>query len=453
MNSILHIFWDPNPLALDFGVVRVAWYGALWAFSFLFGYQMISYFFKKEGRPAKWLDSLLMYMVPGSVIGARLGECLFYGWDYYSQHPIEILYIHKGGLASHGGAIGIIFVLWLWSRRDPARNMLWVLDRIVIAVALAGVLIRFGNFVNQEIVGAPSNGPMAVVFPKYDQNSEFRARPDDNGIEVSYKTGVQKAAALSVFRTYDDVNLSLVESPWVGASIDKEPWIKLVDQGVKDTCCVTYSLMYNQVLGQGEVPPVDSNDTRKVILQQNISSQYATLEGRWDGDSVRLVFTWGEPSLEGNFNVSFLESYDGKNWKRLKSVDLAKGAQGAKLTSTFAPDQSRPVTYRAALREATDLHYIARHPAQLYEAVCYLFFFIFLFYLYQRQKGKIPRGQLFGLFLILIFTARFFIEFIKENQEAFEEDLTLNMGQLLSIPLVLAGVFFVVRSMQKKIID
>ncbi len=453
MNSLLHIFWDPNPLMLEIGVVKVAWYGMMWAISFLIGYYMIAYFFKLEGKPAKWLDSLVMYMVPGSVIGARLGHCFFYEWDYFTSNPIEILYINKGGMASHGGAIGIILVLFLWSRYVSKTNMLWILDRIVIAVALAGVLIRFGNFINQEIVGAPSSSSIAVVFPKFDQNSEFNARPVKDGIQVSYKGGIQKAAALSVYRSYDDTLLTLIEAPWQGANRDGEPWIEVVDRGVSDTCCVTYSLMYNQVLGQNEVAPVDSNDTRKVTLQHNISGQYADIKGQWDGDSVRLVFSWGEPSLQGNFNVSFLESYDGKTWKRLKSVDLSKGATGARITGAFAPDGNRPVTYRASLRETSDLHYIARHPAQLYEAVTYLFIFFFLLFLYFRQKGKIPRGQLFGWFLILIFTARFFIEFVKENQEAFEDDLTYNMGQLLSIPFVLIGLFFLIQSARKKKID
>lgn len=453
MNSLLHIFWDPNPLMLEVGVVKVAWYGMMWAFSFLIGYYMITYFFKLEKRPAKWLDSLVMYMVPGSVIGARLGHCFFYEWDYYTSNPLEILFINKGGMASHGGAIGIIFVLWLWSRFVSKKNMLWILDRIVVAVALAGVLIRFGNFINQEIVGAPSDSGIAVVFPRFDQNSEFRARPADKGIKVEFKAGMQKATSLSLYRSYDEGDLYLVESPWVGANKDGEPWIEVSDRAAKDTCCVTYSLMYNQVLGQGRVEPVDSNDTRQVILEQNVSADYAKLEGRWDGDSVRLVFSWGEPSLEGNFNVSFLESYDGKNWKRLKSADLAKGTQGAKLTGSFAPDPSRTATYRVSLRETSDLHYIARHPAQLYEAGAYLLIFVFLFFLYFRQKGRVPRGQLFGLFLILVFAARFIIEFVKENQEPFEEDLILNMGQLLSIPFVLLGLFFLLMSIRKKIID
>lgn len=453
MNSLLHIFWDPNPLMLEIGIVKVAWYGMMWALSFLIGYYMLQYFFRLEKRPAKWLDSLVMYMVPGSVIGARLGHCFFYEWDYYTSNPLEILFINKGGMASHGGAIGIIFVLWLWSKYVSKKNMLWVLDRIVIAVALAGVLIRFGNFVNQEIVGAPSDSSIAVVFPRFDQNTEFKARPTDQGIKVGFKAGTQKAGKLSLFRSYDEENLSLVESPWIGANKDGEPWIEVDDRVVKDTCCVTYSLMYNQVLGTGVVPPLDSNDTREVILEQNVSGDYANLKGRWDGDSVRLVFSWGEPSLEGNFNVSFLESYDGKNWKRLKSADLSKGAQGATLVGSFAPDQSRSVTYRVSLRETSDLHYIARHPAQLYEASAYLLILIFLLFMYLRQKGKIPRGQLFGLFLILVFTARFIIEFVKENQEPFEEGLLFNMGQLLSIPFVLLGLFFLLMSVRKKIID
>jgi len=450
MNSFLHLFWDPNPLMLEAGIIKIAWYGMMWAMSFMIGYYLLSYFFKLEKIPAKWLDSLVLYMVLGSVIGARLGHCFFYEWDYYTSNPMEILFINKGGMASHGGAIGIILVLFFWSRRVSKRSMLWILDRVVIAVALAGVLIRFGNFINQEIVGAPSNSSIAVVFPKHDQNSEFRARPADKGIQISYKAGVQQASDLGLYRSYNDVDLEWVDLPWKGVNRDGEPWLELDDRAVKDTCCVSYSLMYKPVMGESMIPPLDSTDTRQVKLQQSVSRDYASLQGVWDGDSVRLTFVWGRSNLEGNFNVSFLESYDGKNWKRLKTADLYKGAQNAQLTGSFAPDPDRVATYRVAVRETSDLHYVARHPAQLYEAAAYLPIFIFLLLLYFRQKGRIPQGQHFGLFLILIFTARFFIEFIKENQEAFEDDLTYNMGQLLSIPFVLAGIFFLIRSRRHK---
>lgn len=450
MNSFLHLFWDPSPLLLDAGVIKIAWYGMMWAISFMIGYYLVSHFFKLEKIPIKWLDSLVIYMVLGSVIGARLGHCFFYEWDYYISNPMEILFINKGGMASHGGAIGIILVLYIWSRRVSKRSILWVLDRVVIAVALAGALIRFGNFINQEIVGAPSNSSIAVVFPRHDQNTEFRARPADEGIQVSYKAGVQLADDLGVFRTYNDMDLELLKTPWKGKNRDGEPWLELDDKTVKDTCCVTYSLMYLPVRGESMVTPIDSNDTRKVRLQQSVSLKHASLEGHWDGDSIRLSFAWGNTSMEGNFNVSFLESYDDIHWKRLKSADLYKGANGASLTGSFAPDTDRTATYRVALREATDLHYVARHPAQLYEAAAYILVFIFLLFVYFRQKGRIPQGQIFGLFLIFMFTARFLIEFLKENQEAFEDDLTYNMGQLLSIPFFFAGIFLLIRSRRHK---
>lgn len=450
MDSLLHIFWDPNPVALDIGVLKVAWYGITWALGFLFGYYLITYFFKLEKVPAKWLDSLVLYMVLGSVIGARLGHCLFYEPDYYLSNPLEIIFINKGGMASHGGAIGIIIVLWIWSRRTSKRSILWILDRIVIAVALTGALIRVGNLVNQEIVGSPTNASHGFIFPKHDQSEDFRAKPVEEGIEVSYRKGMNEAGALALLRSYDEKTFEVVEGQWSrGEVVDKQASIKMIDtKARKDTCCTTYSLIYAQGT-HDTVPPADSTDTRIAILEQTVSQRYARLAGQWDGDSLRLMFSWGDPSVNGGFTVVLMESYDGEHWTKLKSVDLAMEQRTAAINAAFKPDPNRPVTYRVAYRGASDLHYIARHPAQIYEATAYLLIFIFLIWFYLRQKGQVPRGQLFGLFLILVFGYRFGIEFLKADQTGFEADILLNMGQILSIPFVLAGLFFLLTSKKR----
>lgn len=446
MDNLLHIFWDPNPVALELGPLKVAWYGITWALGFLFGYYMLSYFFKLEKVPAKWMDSLVLFMVAGSVLGARLGHCLFYEPDYYLSNPLEIIMINKGGMASHGGAIGIILVLWWWSRKIEKRTMLWILDRIVIAVALTGALIRMGNFVNQEIVGSPTNSSFGFVFPKNDQGSEFRAKPDDKGILVSYAKGLNDAANLTLLRSYDGEAFETVASQWRGRSIDKQPWIEMTDAGVKDTCCVTYSLIYKDGV-RDTVPGVDSTDNRIAVLEQTVSQRFARLVGQWEGDSLKMMFSWGDPNVtQGGFTIVLLESYDGMNWTKLKSMDLAHGQQTAVLNAAFKPDPNRPVTYRVAYRGASDLHYIARHPAQIYEAVAYFLIFLFLIFLYLRVKGHVPKGQLFGLFLILVFGYRFGIEFLKADQVGFEEGLPINMGQILSIPFILAGLFFLLTS-------
>lgn len=260
------ILWDVDPEIFKIGPIAVRWYGLLFALAFLLGYHIVERMFKAEKIDLAWLDKLFLYTMIATVIGARLGHVFFYGWDYYSKHLGEILKIWHGGLASHGAAIGIILALWIYSKYVSKRSVLWILDRVVVPVALAGCFIRFGNLMNSEIVGTQSSVAWAFKF--------------------------------------------------VRASIDN-------------------------------------------------------------------------PS-------------------------------------------------------------IPRHPAQLYESICYLGSFGVLMYMYWKTDAKARTGMLFGSFLVMIFTARFFIEFIKENQEAFEEGMALNMGQLLSIPFVILGAYFVVKNLKAK---
>ncbi|RXQ95695.1 prolipoprotein diacylglyceryl transferase [Ancylomarina salipaludis] len=263
---LLSIHWDVDPEIFKIGPIAVRWYGLLFALGFLLGYQLVERMFKKEGIPLEWLEKLFMYTLIATVIGARLGHVFFYGWEFYSQHPVEILKIWHGGLASHGATIGILTALYFYSKKVSKKSILWVLDRVAIPVALAGFFIRTGNLMNSEIIGTQTDLPWGFQF--------------------------------------------------VRASI-YEP---------------------------------------------------------------------------------------------------------------LAP----------------------RHPAQLYEALCYLTSFGILMYMYWKTNAKEYAGRLIGTFFVLIFTARFFIEFIKENQEAFEEGMTFNMGQLLSIPFILLGIYLVYNSYQKK---
>ena len=266
MLSQLFITWDVSPEIFNLGGFSVRYYGVLFALAFILGYKIEERMFKSEGLPPKWLDKLWIYVAVATVIGARLGHCIFYGWEYYSQHIIEIIlpvrfepefrFTGYQGLASHGAAIGIIAGLWYYSRKVSHKSILWVLDRAVIPIALAGFFIRTGNLMNSEIVG--------------------------------------QATAM--------------------------PW-------------------------------------------------------------------------------------------------------GFRFIHSGMPDPETP-----------------RHPAQLYEALCYLATFFVLMRLYWRTDAKERQGYLFGVFLVLVFTARFIIEFVKEDQEAFEAAMALNMGQLLSIPFVLVGL-------------
>ncbi len=252
------IHWDVSPELLRLGPFALRWYGLCFVLGFLLGYFIVRWIFQREHKPERDLDRLLFYMLAGTIIGARLGHCLFYEPAFYLRHPLEILMIWKGGLASHGGAIGILISLYLYSRSRPEQPYLWLLDRIAIPTALGGCFIRLGNLFNSEILGTPTDVPWAFVF----------ARIDD----------------------------------------------------------------------------------------------------------------------------------------------------------------------------------VPRHPAQLSESIVYLLIFAVLLAVYRKLGERTPRGLLTGLFLALVFGARFPIEFVKVRQAAFGEGLPLSMGQLLSIPMILAGLVLLWRA-------
>lgn len=261
MNILASIFWDVSPEIFQIGPIHIRWYGLLFALGFILGYSIMSWIFKVENKSPKALESLTIYLVLGTVIGARLGHCLFYEPEYYLSNPIEILYIWKGGLASHGAGIGILLALVLFNLRFKDIKLMWVFDRVVIPVSLAAFLVRMGNLFNSEIIGRPTDVPWAFIF---------------------------------------------------------------------------------------------------------------------------------------------------------KSVDN-----------------------------------IPRHPSQLYEGIAYLIIFILLFFIYKKYKSELPTGRIAGIFLILLFGARFIIEFFKEAQADFEKSLPIDMGQILSIPFIFLGIYFLFHSYKK----
>ena len=262
-----YIIWNANPDIISHPIT-VRWYGMMFAIGFLVGYEIVARMFKHEGAPERWLGVLLIWTVLGTIIGARAGHVLFYEWDYYGSHPAEILKIWNGGLASHGGAIGVILGVLCFSWFTTKRSPLWTFDRLVIPIALVGALIRIGNLMNSEIFGGPTSLPWGM---------------------------------------------------WL---VRSREW-------------------------------------------------HALYEG------------------------------------------------------------------------------VACHPTQIYEAVCYLALFGLLMWMYWKKNLEERPGLIFGVFLIGIFLPRFFIEFIKNNQVAFEDNMALNMGQLLSIPFVLAGLLLVIRAMKR----
>lgn len=336
---------------LDLGFFTLRYYSLLFAGGFVLGYFIMKRIFAKEGIHQDKLDSLVTYVVVATVVGARLGHVFFYQWDYYSQHPVEIFKVWEGGLASHGAAIAIILAIIIYCRKVLKKPVLWMLDRLVITIALAGCLIRLGNYMNSEIYGEVANSELQTVFTnpvrerilanygEYIQSIEFE-RSDDERVEADIIYPVYKV-----------------------------------------------SMQVNSNLTEGQALNLLSNRVEPMLKAQDKEDQNLFI------DASTMQFEAGNPSL--------------------------------------------------ATVEAIG---VPRRPTQLYEAFGYLMIFFILFRVFQNRTLAEKQGLIFGLFLILIFGFRFFIEYLKENQVSAEEGGVLNIGQKLSIPLVLAGLFFVIRA-------
>jgi prolipoprotein diacylglyceryl transferase len=236
--------------------------------------------YKRENVNPGLVEPLLYILLIGTIVGARLGHCLFYEPSYYLAHPVEILKVWKGGLASHGGILAIVFCVFYYAHRYGRKNgfdSMWMFDRLAIVGSLAGCLIRCGNLFNSEIFGGPTDLPWGFKFP--------------------------------------------------------------------------HSLEWVNLYGPSVFPP--------------------------DG--------------------------------------------------------------------------VACHPTQIYEALSYLILGLVLLWLYWKKADKLYKGSLFGIFFIVLFTMRFLIEFIKNDQVDFEANMQYNMGQLLSIPFIIAGIVILVWSLKKKL--
>jgi len=168
---LAQLHWNVDPTIFRLGPLAPRWYGLLFASGFLIGFYLMRSVFQREDRPETDLDFLLLYLLGGTVIGARLGHILFYAPGYYLMNPVEIIAIWEGGLASHGGLIGVPFAIWLYCRRRDDQPFVWLLDRLAAPVALTGSFIRLGNLFNSEILGVPSDLPWAVVFERIDQTA------------------------------------------------------------------------------------------------------------------------------------------------------------------------------------------------------------------------------------------------------------------------------------------
>lgn len=352
-----YIVWSPKPYIVDLGFTELRWYGLLFALGFIISQQVMFYIFKKEGKQERQVEVLTLYMVLATIIGARLGHVLFYEPARYLSNPIDILKVWEGGLASHGGAAGILIALYLFARKYKDISYLWILDRIVIVVAITATLIRTGNFMNSEIIGQPTEENYGVVF----------------GREV-------------------ELRLDYLASAIEDVEVEK----------------ATSSNLIQGSLESGYDYPV------KLIVSYN------------EKNKLEDVKKFTETQLLDKLQESNIQQH----------IEFSK-------ESEFEYNQKGGVIYAVTYGNG-----VPRHPAQLYEAISCLLIFLLLFYLWNKNRSGLADGRLFGIFLIACFGLRFFYEFIKENQVAFEDSLTLNMGQWLSIPLVLAGIYFIIHSIR-----
>jgi phosphatidylglycerol---prolipoprotein diacylglyceryl transferase len=162
------IEWTANPVAFYISERGIRWYGILLASGFLLAYLIFCKIAKREGLKQDIVDKFAIYVVLGVVIGLRLGHCFFYNPIHYINNPLEILKVWEGGLASHGGAVGIFVAVWLFLRNYKQLSFLYLVDRLSIIVALAGSFVRVGNLMNHEIVGIPTRVSWAFVFHRVD---------------------------------------------------------------------------------------------------------------------------------------------------------------------------------------------------------------------------------------------------------------------------------------------
>ena len=174
MNDFI-IEWAPNEKILSLGPIAIHWYSMMFLLAFYIGFQILKKIYIQEKKNVALLDPFLVHMVLGTIIGARLGEVFFYNWEYFQNNLLEIFlpiklndsgvdFIGFRGLSSHGATVGIIISIFIYKIRYKYDSVLWIFDRLVIAVAIGGMFVRIGNFFNSEIVGKFTNSDFGVVF-------------------------------------------------------------------------------------------------------------------------------------------------------------------------------------------------------------------------------------------------------------------------------------------------
>jgi len=159
--------WNADPIAFSFGSLQLHWYGLFFAGGLLAAYFLGEWIFEREGKDKKLLEPYFIYLIIGITIGARGAHVLFYDFDYFAKHPLEALMVWRGGLASHGGAVGAIVATYLFCKKYKV-DFSWMLARVSMATMIVVGSIRIGNFFNSEIVGLPTTSSLGVIFKRVD---------------------------------------------------------------------------------------------------------------------------------------------------------------------------------------------------------------------------------------------------------------------------------------------
>jgi prolipoprotein diacylglyceryl transferase len=164
-----HLLWNIDPVIFKIGPLQLRWYGLFFVGSFFVGMWLLKWIFRREGKPTELVDNFLLYSLAGAVIGARLVHCLAYEPDIYLSHPLEILKVWKGGLASHGGMLGVIIAIYIFAKQN-SFSFSWLLSRMTLPGMIVAASVRIGNFFNSEILGLTSDRPWAVIFERIDMS-------------------------------------------------------------------------------------------------------------------------------------------------------------------------------------------------------------------------------------------------------------------------------------------
>lgn len=163
--SLGAIVWDVDPTIFSVGSLSIRYYGLCWAVGILLGYWLLGNLAKREGVPEAVVDKMALWSVLGVFVGARLGHCFVYDPAYYFAHPLEVFKVWEGGLASHGGIVGVLIAMYLVARKEKL-SMLWVMDHVTIPIALIATFIRIGNLMNSEIYGVETSLPWGMIFER-----------------------------------------------------------------------------------------------------------------------------------------------------------------------------------------------------------------------------------------------------------------------------------------------